>query len=309
MRSLEIYERLSNSDPAQFEPYLGSVARNLAVIYKALEKMREAEKMYGRSLEIFERLAKSNPAQFEPDLAITVFNLGNFFLEVQKMPEAEKMYQRSMEIFERLSKQNPAQFEPALAITLNNFGKFQQTNNAFSKAQDLYSRALSIRKNQMLNGQSHFREALDLVYGNMASLRNSFEKIKNYDAVVAIQLDRAICMDSLSTLDVVFLKRAANDYGSISWYAILARKYSEAKAAGEKALSIDPSQNWVHCNFGHIYLLQHKWSKAKIIYKKFLSVEKDPVAAKSAIVKDFDYLEAAGITCPEMAKARAWLRN
>jgi len=78
-RSLEIYERLAKTNPAQFEPDLASTMMNLGAFYYTVQKMPEAETMYLRLIEIYERLAKANPAQFEPDLAMTLIILNYFY--------------------------------------------------------------------------------------------------------------------------------------------------------------------------------------------------------------------------------------
>ena len=62
-------------------------------------------------------------------------------------------------------------------------------------------------------------------------------------------------------------------------------------------------------NLGHSHLLRAGWSKAKAVYKEYLKNETDPAEAKKTLAKDWDELEAAGITCPEMGKARAWAKE
>jgi hypothetical protein len=67
-----------------------------------------------------------------------------------------------------------------------------------------------------------------------------------------------------------------------------------------------PNRNWVRPDLGHSYLMLHDWPKAKATCERYLKNESDPAAAKTDLLKDLDDLEAAGITCPEMAQARAW---
>ncbi len=55
-------------------------------------------------------------------------------------------------------------------------------------------------------------------------------------------------------------------------------------------------------------LLRGDWPAAKTTYEGYLKNESDLDAAKAVIENDLDELEAAGITCPEMAQARAWLK-
>ena len=68
-------------------------------------------------------------------------------------------------------------------------------------------------------------------------------------------------------------------------------------------------QNWIRPNLGHSYLLANDWGKARKVYEEYLKKESDPAEAKKTLVKDWDELESAGITCPEMAMARNWVKE
>lgn len=75
------------------------------------------------------------------------------------------------------------------------------------------------------------------------------------------------------------------------------------------AAALDPTQNWVRTNQGHSLLLRGNLKTAKTVYALYLKNENNPAEAKKTLLKDLDNLEAAAITCPEMAQARAWLKE
>ena len=145
LRSLEIYERLAKSNPAQFEPNLAKTCMHLGNFYSDVQKMAESENLYLYALDIQERLAKSNPAQFETDLAKTCMNLGLYYHTIQKMMEAEKMYLHALDIQERLVKSNPLQFEPDLALTCMHLGNFYSDVQKMAESEKMYLRSLEIR--------------------------------------------------------------------------------------------------------------------------------------------------------------------
>ncbi|MFN0036186.1 MAG: hypothetical protein ACKVUS_14075, partial [Saprospiraceae bacterium] len=97
--------------------------------------------------------------------------------------------------------------------------------------------------------------------------------------------------------------------GNLSSFYLLVNKYPEAQSAALRALTLDPAQNWVRSYLGHAHLLRGDWPKAKAVYEEYLKNETDPAAEKKALAKEWDDLEAAGITCPEMAMAREWARE
>jgi Tfp pilus assembly protein PilF len=200
-----------------------------------------------------------------------------------------------------------------LAFILNNFGVFKEETGQFEEAKKMYSRALALRQKAVASGQIYFGDKLSQVYRNMAALRDSFASRGNWTAVVAIQRERAACIEALSTVHTTAANRAPQDYGSLSWYRLFARQYPEAQAAAEKALALAPTQNWVRTNLGHSYLLRGEWDKAKKVYEQYIAGEKDPTEAKKTLAKDLDELEAAGVIPKErmgdVERARKWVRE
>jgi tetratricopeptide (TPR) repeat protein len=264
-----------------------------------------------RAIEYFEKALKL--ARSESEEASLAMNLGVLYSDIQKMAEAEKMYLRSLEIRERLAKSSPAQFEPDLALTLNNFCFFRQENGQFEEAKKMYSRALALRQKAVANGQTYFWSKLGRVYANMGALRDSFASRGDWAAVAVIQRERAACMEALKDIHATAAKRAPQDYGSLSWYCLFARQYPESQAAAERALSLDPTKNWVRTNLGHSHLLRGDWDKAKAVYETYLKNEPDPDAGKKTLLKDWDDLEKAGAVpkerMGEVEKARKWVRE
>ncbi len=177
LRSLDIYERLAKSNPAQFEPDLAMTAMNLGNFYSNVQKMDDSEKMYLRSLEIYERLAKTNPAQFEPGLAWTAVNLGIFYKAVQKMDLSEKMYLRSLDIYERLAKTNPAQFEPDLEKTLECLGIYYSAIQNIEKAESFYLRAFEISEHLANINPAQFEPDLALTAMNLGIFYSDVQKM------------------------------------------------------------------------------------------------------------------------------------
>ena len=160
LKSLDIYTRLSKSNPQQFEPYLATTAMNLGNYYQTINKMPEAEKYYLQSLDIYARLAKSNPQQFEPYLASTANNLGEYYRVNNKMPESEKYYLQSLDIYARLAKSNPQRFEPALATTVMNLGNYYKTVNKMPEAEKYYLQSLDIYARLSKSNSQQFEPAL-----------------------------------------------------------------------------------------------------------------------------------------------------
>jgi predicted Zn-dependent protease len=95
--------------------------------------------------------------------------------------------------------------------------------------------------------------------------------------------------------------------GGASYYALLLNKFSEAEQYALSGLITDSSQTWVFTNLAPAYLYQGKWEQAKAIYERLKDQYNGKELFKSAFLQDLKDLEAAGITHPDVAKARALL--
>jgi predicted Zn-dependent protease len=211
LKSLDIRERLSKSNPQQFEAALASTAMNLGSLYHNLNKMPEAEKYYLKSLDICERLSKSNPQKFEEDLAKIAGNLGTFYKENKKMPEAEKYYLKSLDICERLSKSNlpswnekegivldsrerhnksnPQQFENSLAITTMNLGNFYRTLKKMPEAEKYYLKSLDINERLSKSNPQRFEVYLANTATNLGGFYMENKKMPEAEKYYLKSLD------------------------------------------------------------------------------------------------------------------------
>ena len=116
---------------------LRSAWRNLAEIYVALRRDREAEPFLQRLIDSYEEFAPGDPALVDVlhRMAMVQFALGND-------AKTEQAYKRSVEVSEKYAGSDSA----LLARSLTFLGEFYQLNREPKKAEPLYARALSIRE-------------------------------------------------------------------------------------------------------------------------------------------------------------------
>ena len=101
-------------------------------------------------------------------------------------------------------------------------------------------------------------------------------------------------------------------YVSLSWHQIFARDFAGALASTDAAMKIDPSDLYVATNRAHALLLLGRTQEADAIYLgnrgKKMETDSDTTWDQT-ILKDFDDLEAAGITNPEIPRLRKLLSS
>ena len=83
LRALEIYERLSQSNPETYESYLARILNDLGVLYAKTQRFSESEAYFLRALEIIERLWQKNPKVYNSNFILTIQNLGILYRDTQ----------------------------------------------------------------------------------------------------------------------------------------------------------------------------------------------------------------------------------
>ncbi|CAN2043844.1 hypothetical protein GMMP13_1160004 [Candidatus Magnetomoraceae bacterium gMMP-13] len=99
----------------------------------------------------------------------------------------------------------------------------------------------------------------------------------------------------------------AGKYGNMSWYLLFDRQFTKAGEFASKGLALDPSQEWMKTNLASSYLFTGKFEKAKAIYFEIMDKTYNDKTFREVFLEDFSEFEKAGITHPDMEKARKLL--
>ena len=105
-------------------------------------------------------------------------------------------------------------------------------------------------------------------------------------------------------------ENASAAYYNLSWYLILNEKFEQAEAAARRTLEITPEMTGVYTNIALSLLFKGALEEAKAIYLEWKD-RKDHrgLVLKIVFLKDFDDLERAGITHPDVEEIRRLLKE
>jgi hypothetical protein len=94
------------------------------------------------------------------------------------------------------------------------------------------------------------------------------------------------------------------------WNQLLAKNFDEALALTEKGLRIDPGNLLLQSNRAHALLFLGRTTEADEIYRKYIGQTVKPTTQswENTILTDFDQLEKAGISRPELNQIREYLK-
>jgi tetratricopeptide (TPR) repeat protein len=167
-RALTIDEQSLGKD----HPDVARDLNNLAQLYKATNRLKEAEPLMKRALAIDE----ASFGKDHPDVAIDLNNLALLYQDTNRLKEAEPLMKRALAIGEAsLGKDHPK-----VAIRLNNLAQLYKATNRLKEAEPLMKRALAIDEASF--GKDHPDVAIDL--NNLAQLYQDTNRVSEAEPLM-----------------------------------------------------------------------------------------------------------------------------
>ena len=216
-RALEIDEAALGKD----HPNVATDLNNLAQLYQATNRLKEAEPLMKRALEI----DKSAFGKDHPNVAIRLNNLAQLYQDTNRLDEAEPLMKRALDIDEAaLGKDHPD-----VAIDLNNLAQLYQATNRLKEAEPLMKRALEIDEASF--GKDHPDVATDL--NNLAQLYQDTNRLKEAEPLMkrALQIDEAAFGKDHPNV--------ATDLNNLAQLYQATNRLKEAEPLMKRALDID----------------------------------------------------------------------
>ena len=183
LKCKEILERLAQSNPQAYEPYLAMSYNNLANLYSDTQRFSESEAMHKLALAIHERLAQSNPQVYESALAASYNNLAILYSDTQRFAECEEMFKQALAIHERLSQSNPQAYEPDLAMSYYTLAILYSDTQRFAECEAMFKQALALYVRLAQYNPQAYEPALALSYNNLANLYYNTQRFSESEAM------------------------------------------------------------------------------------------------------------------------------
>ena len=103
------------------------------------------------------------------------------------------------------------------------------------------------------------------------------------------------------------LNLIASGYGSLAWYQLFIQQFAEAEQSARAGLAKDPGEEWIKTNLALALLYQGKWEASKEVYLSLKDKKYGEGTDKDTFLSDLAELEQAGISHPDVKRARALL--
>ena len=167
-RALAIDEASLGKD----HPDVATTLSNLALLYQATNRLKEAEPLMQRALAI----AEASLGKDHPDVATALNNLAMLYQDTNRLKEAEPLMQRVVKIFEK----SLGEDHPNVATALNNLAMLYQDTNRLKEAEPLMQRVVKIFEKSL--GEDHPNVATAL--NNLAQLYKATNRLKEAEPLM-----------------------------------------------------------------------------------------------------------------------------
>ena len=174
--AIEIYEALlkNDSDSANRTGKLN----NLAILYRGMQRMKEAEEAFVEALATYRKLAEANRDENLPDIASTINNLAILYRNTQRMKKAEEAYNEALATYRKLAEANPDAYLPNVAATLNNLAILHQGMQRMKEAEEAFVETLDIYRKLAKATPDAYLPNVAMTLNNLAVLYRATQRMK-----------------------------------------------------------------------------------------------------------------------------------
>ena len=264
-QSLAIRERLAQSNPQAYEPYLAVSYNNLALLYSDTQRFADSEEMHKQAFEIYERLAQSNPQAYEPDLAQSYNDLALLYSDTQRFAESEEMFKQALAIYERLAQSNPHIYETQLMESYYWLGRTMLLEEKYREAQEPFQKSLHLARKQIKSGTE-----TSLYWESLYFLSFISANEKDYASVYTYNKELLPLLNAMYKEDTEGWQA---DYSgqlvSQSFYANMLGKFKEGEQYSLEAIKVDSTQHMAYTSLAAALLFQGKVEDAENLYRQY----------------------------------------
>jgi tetratricopeptide (TPR) repeat protein len=311
--SLAIRQPLAQQDPtnAGWQRELSFSHERIGVVRQLQGDLAGALAADQASFAIRQRLAQQDPAnaEWQRDLAASYARLGELYAQ-QGDPQARTFFEKSLEIATKLFASTQAAEAPRfLAIVYTHLVDVCTAQGDTQAALDYQRQALDYQR-QFVVQLRQLANPPDLANAlvTLSSLENKAGHTRATLDVATEVLKLARDLHTQRNNDDS-RRLLAQVLGHQSFFLLFDRQFTEAIAAAEEALALDPNQRFIATNQAHGYLLSGQFEKAETIYRQRARDKRNARKTFTEVVlDDFSTLRQHGIVHPDMKKIEKLLR-
>ena len=207
----------------------------LGDLYRATQRVPEAETAFRDALDVFRDLAQADPGAYSLHIAIVLGNLGSLYIDLRRMPEAESSLDQALAAFRELARHHPEQHLPRVATSLSNLGIVRSETGREGPAESAYQEALLIRRG-LEASQPAIRPEVAVTLSNLGNLYRAGRRFEEAEGAHKEAL--AIRRDLARSNPGAFLASVAHSLNNLANVYHVTARADQALALYQQALDI-----------------------------------------------------------------------
>ena len=238
--------------------------------------------------------------RYEPDNPLYADGYATAAYGERNYAEAEKGWTTALQRQRDLAAHDPGAYRPKVATTLNTLGSLYRNTGRLADAEKADTEALSIGRDLAAHDLGAYRPDLAMTLNTLGILYSETGRFA--DAEKADTEALSSFRDLAAHDPDAYRTKLAEVLGEASWYHLLARQFTEAKATAEEAFALDQSQLWVLTNAAHAEMFLGNTEAALTLHRRYRaeSVNSRGQTWRQAILDDFAQFRKAGLEHPLM---------
>lgn len=240
------------------------------------------------AFDIRQNLAAKNPHAFGVDASGTAIVLSILQYQLLESSDDNKHYIKGIQYLNSAYEflDTYAEATPEIVIYMRAIDEYRSKYQALSPEEE-------DRKRRLLEQEAAVRAEDEPV-----------KKVLKQKELIRLQTTYA----GEGEMSIALKAAIGNEYGSLSWFQLFAKDFSDAESSARKGMVMAPREDWIVNNLAAALLYQGKWEEAKAIYLEFKDKRYKGSTYGQSFLNDLAELEAAGIIHSDVEKARALLK-
>ncbi|MCB0839944.1 MAG: hypothetical protein KDD99_24915, partial [Bacteroidetes bacterium] len=322
--SASIHRSFSGMNLPLFELDKASLMNHLGASYLALRQFDKAFETTREAQIFISQLANETPSLYWQELAYNYYNLASIFRQKIHFTQARMYYHKADSVY-ALYPENSVSVswrpyikeevdllssQEELAHLLSNRGIDFYESKQNDSARYYWQESIRVYENIPPNSaQVNISYNLSVVHENLSFLET--DPSKQFETMQKVVLYRETALTKEPD-DIEIKTKLVEALYDLSWLGLFANAFEESEKAARRVLVLSPESTGVITNLASALLFSGRFSDAETYY---LEWKDKPWISDSAqtfgdiFLADLKELEEAGVTHPDMKKARKLLKK
>ena len=267
LKAIDLLKQLYATNPERFYNVLALATENLATLYTAMYKYKEAEQLFLSAENLYEQHKEHSTGSVDMQHIYMYNNWGNLYIHIQQLEKAIVYMQKALQACEKLGANGATM---ANTIRMNIASIYLYTGR-IDEAEALYTSVLQMNEKLFAVAPQVHCINLGQIQFNLGNLYSQF---KNEQTTARLYFEQAIAtFEYALKLSPNFINLVNNARNGLAYTYVFDQKYDQAISILDLCITTQPSEANFYDSKGEILLMMDKAQEAKQMWEKVMELD------------------------------------